>query len=144
MLHVPYRGATPALTDLISGQVQAYFATVPGLIDHIKSGRVRAMGISSAAPLDLLPDVPPIGQFVAGYETSNWYGLGVPRGTPTDIIERLNKEVNAGLADPRLKARLNEVGGTVLSGSSADFAKHIADETAKWAKVVQFSGAKAD
>ena len=144
MLHVPYRGATPALTDLMSGQVQAYFATVPGTLEHIRSGRVRSLGISSATSLDALPDVPPIGNFVPGYETSNWYGLGVPRGTPAEIVERLNKEVNAGLADPRLKARLNEVGGTVLTGSPADFGKYIAEETEKWAKVLQFSGTKAE
>jgi tripartite-type tricarboxylate transporter receptor subunit TctC len=144
MLHVPYRGATPALTDLMSGQVQAYFATVPGTIEHIRAGRVRSLGISSATRLDALPDVPPIGDFVPGYETGNWYGLGVPRATPAEIIERLNKEVNAGLADPRLKARLNEVGGAPLVGTPADFGKHIAEETEKWAKVVTFSGARAD
>jgi tripartite-type tricarboxylate transporter receptor subunit TctC len=144
MLHVPYRGATPALTDLMSGQVQAYFATVPGTIEHIRAGRVRSLGISSATRLDALPDVPPIGDFVPGYETGNWYGLGVPRATPAEIIERLNKEVNAGLADPRLKARLNEVGGAPLVGTPADFGKHIAEETEKWAKVVRFSGARAD
>jgi len=144
MLHVPYRGATPALTDLMSGQVQAYFATVPGTIEHIRAGRVRSLGISSATRLDALPDVPPIGDFVPGYETGNWYGLGVPRGTPAEIIQRLNKEVNAGLADPRLKARLNEVGGAPLVGTPADFGKHIAEETEKWTKVVKFSGARAD
>jgi tripartite-type tricarboxylate transporter receptor subunit TctC len=144
MLHVPYRGATPALTDLMGGQVQAYFATVPGTLEHIRAGRVRSIGVSSATRLDVLPDVPPIGDSVPGYETSNWYGLGVPRSTPAEIVERLNKEVNAGLADPRLKARLNEVGGAPLVGTPADFGKFIAAETEKWAKVVQFSGAKAD
>jgi tripartite-type tricarboxylate transporter receptor subunit TctC len=144
MLHVPYRGAPPALTDLIAGQVQVYFSNLPGSIEYIRAGKLRALAVTTATRSEALPDVPAVGDFVPGYESSAWFGLGVPRDTPAEIIDKLNKEVNAGLADPKLKARLADLGGTVLAGSPADFSKLIADETEKWAKVVKFSGAKPD
>jgi tripartite-type tricarboxylate transporter receptor subunit TctC len=144
MLHVPYRGAPPALIDLIAGSVQVFFGNLPGSIEFIRAGKVRALAVTTATRSEALPDVPTVGDFVPGYESSAWFGLGVPRDTPAEIIDKLNKEVNAGLADPKLKARLADLGGTVLAGSPADFSKLIADETEKWAKVVKFSGAKPD
>jgi tripartite-type tricarboxylate transporter receptor subunit TctC len=144
ILHVPYRGVAPAITDLLGGQVQVIFGTMPAVIEFIKAGKLRALGVTTAARSDQLPDVPPIGDFVPGYEASQWYGIGAPKGTPADVIERLNKETNTVLADPKIKARLAELGASVLTGSPADFGKLIVDETAKWAKVVKISGVKAD
>ena len=144
ILHVPYRGVAPAITDLLGGQVQVIFGTMPAVIEFIKAGKLRALGVTTAVRSDELPDVPPIGDFVPGYEASQWYGIGAPKGTPTDIIDRLNRETNAVLADPKIKARLAELGASVLTGSPADFGKLIVDETAKWAKVVKISGVKAD
>jgi tripartite-type tricarboxylate transporter receptor subunit TctC len=144
MMHVPYRGAGPAVTDLLGNQVQVMFAAMPSAIEYIRAGKLRALAVTTATRSPALPDIPTVGEFIPGYEASSWYGVGVPRNTPTDIIERLNKEINAGLADPKLKSRLVDLGGTLLIGSPADFAKLIADETDKWAKVVRFSGAKAD
>jgi tripartite-type tricarboxylate transporter receptor subunit TctC len=144
ILHVPYRGVAPALTDLLGGRVQVIFGTMPAVIELIKAGKLRALGVTTAARSDQLPDVPPIGDFVPGYEASQWYGIGAPKGTPADVIERLNKETNTVLADPKIKARLAELGASVLTGSPADFGKLIVDETAKWAKVVKISGVKAD
>jgi tripartite-type tricarboxylate transporter receptor subunit TctC len=144
MLHVPYRGAPPALIDLIAGQVQVFFANLPGSIEFIRAGKVRALAVTTATRSEALPDVPTVGDFVPGYESSAWLGLGVPRSTPAEIIDKLNKEVNAGLADPKLKARLADVGGAVLAGSPADFGKLIADETEKWGKVVKVAGIKPD
>jgi tripartite-type tricarboxylate transporter receptor subunit TctC len=144
ILHVPYRGVAPAITDLLGGQVQVIFGTMPAVIEFIKAGKLRALGVTTATRSDQLPDVPPIGDFVPGYEASQWYGIGAPKGTPADVIERLNKETNAVLADPKIKARLAELGASVLTGSPADFGKLIVDETAKWAKVVKISGVKAD
>jgi tripartite-type tricarboxylate transporter receptor subunit TctC len=144
MLHVPYRGAAPALTDLLGGQVQIYFGTTASSVEYIRAGRLRALAVTTAARSDALPEVPTVGEFVPGYEASSWYGLGAPRNTPTEIIEKLNKEINADLADPKLNARLVDLGGTVLAGSPADFGKLLADETEKWAKVVKFSGAKPE
>jgi tripartite-type tricarboxylate transporter receptor subunit TctC len=144
MMHVPYRGAGPAVTDLLGSQVQVMFAAMPSAIEYIRAGKLRALAVTTAMRSPALPDIPTVGEFIPSYEASSWYGVGVPRNTPTDIIERLNKEINAGLVDPKLKSRLVDLGGTLLLGSPADFAKLIADETDKWAKVVRFSGAKAD
>ena len=144
MVHVPYRGNAPALTDLLGGQVQVYFVTTPASIEYIKAGTLRPLAVTTATRLDALPDVPTVGEFVPGYEASAWYGVGAPKNTPGEIIDRLNKEINAGLADPKMKVRLAELGGTVLPGSPADFGRLIAEETEKWAKVVKFSGARPD
>jgi tripartite-type tricarboxylate transporter receptor subunit TctC len=144
MVHVPYRGQGPALTDLLGGQVQIMFATTPGTTEYIATGRLRALAVTTATRAEALPDVPTIGDFVPGYEASQWYGLGAPKNTPTVIVDRLNKEINAGLAEPKLKARLADLGGMVLAGSPADFGKLIADETEKWGKVVKFAGIKLD
>jgi tripartite-type tricarboxylate transporter receptor subunit TctC len=142
MTHVPYRGAGPAITDILGGQVQVMFAAMPSAFEHVKAGRLRALAVSTAARLPTLPDVPTVAEFLPGYEASSWYGIGAPRTTPPEIIDTLNRAMNAGLADPRLKVRLGELGGTMLAGSPAEFRKLIADETEKWAKVVKFSGAK--
>jgi tripartite-type tricarboxylate transporter receptor subunit TctC len=144
MLHVPYRGAAPALTDLLGGQVQVMFDAMVSSIEHIRAGKLRALAVTTATRSETLPDIPTLAEFVPGYETSGWAGLGAPRETPTEIIDRLNKEINAGLADPKLKARFAELGGTVLPGSPADFGKLIAEETEKWGKVVKFAGIKPD
>ena len=144
ILHVPYRGVAPAIADLLGGEVQVIFGTMPAVIALVKSGKLRALGVTTATRSDELPDVPSIGEFVPGYEASQWYGIGAPKGTPTEVIERLNRETNAVLADPKMQARLAELGAAVLSGSPADFGKLIVDETAKWAKVVKISGAKPD
>jgi tripartite-type tricarboxylate transporter receptor subunit TctC len=144
MLHVPYRGEAPALTDLIGGQVQVYFALLPATIEYFKSGTLRPVAVTTTVRSELLPEVPALGEFVPGFEASYWAGVGAPRNTPVEIIQRLNKEINAGLADPKLKARFTELGGTMLPGSPADLGKLIADDTEKWAKVVKFSGAKPD
>jgi len=144
MVHVPYRGAAPALQDLIGGQVQVMIDTTPASMQHIKSGRVRPLAVTTAMRADVLPDLPTVADFVPGYEATSWFGIGVPKKTPEEIIEKLNKEIKAALADPRIKARLVDLGGTVLPGSPAEFGKLIAAETEKWAKVVKFSGAKPD
>jgi tripartite-type tricarboxylate transporter receptor subunit TctC len=144
ILHVPYRGVAPALTDLLGGQVQVIFGTMPAVIELIKAGKLRALGVTTATRSNELPDVPTIGEFVPGYEASQWYGIGAPKSTPADVIERLNRETNAVLADPKIKTRLAELGASVLTGSPADFGKLIVDETAKWAKVVKISGVKPD
>ena len=144
MLHVPYRGAAPAITDLIGGRVQVMFATLPSSIEYIKAGNLRALAVTTAKRTPVLPDMPTVGDVLPGYEASAVYGVGTPRNTPAEIVDKLNKEINAGLADPRMKARLADLGGTVLPGSPADFGKLIAGETEKWAKVVKFSGAKPE
>jgi tripartite-type tricarboxylate transporter receptor subunit TctC len=144
MVHVPYRGSGPALTDLIGGRVQVLFTTTSASMPFIKSGQVRALGVGTAARVEALPDLPLVSEFVPGFEASNFYGVGAPRATPTDIIDRLNKEISAILAEPKMKARLAELGATTLPLSPADFHKLVADETEKWAKVVKFSGAKPD
>ena len=144
MLHVPYRGTAPALTDLLSGQVQVMFGTMTGSIEYIRTGTLRALAVTTATRAEALPDIPTVGEFLPSYEASNWYGLGAPKNTPAEIVAKLNKEINAGLADPKLRARLADLGGTVLAGSPADFGKLIADETEKWGKVVKFVGIKAD
>jgi tripartite-type tricarboxylate transporter receptor subunit TctC len=144
MVHVPYRSGGPALTDLLGGQVQVYFASTVASIEYIKTGRLRALAVTTATRLEALPDVPTMAEFLPGYEATGWVGIGAPKDTPADIIDKLNREINAGLADPKMKARLADLGGTVLALSPADFRKLIAEETEKWAKVVKFSGAKAE
>jgi tripartite-type tricarboxylate transporter receptor subunit TctC len=144
MVHVPYRGAAPALTDLISGQVQVTFENPMASIEFIKAGKLRALAVTTAARSEVLPDLRTVGDFVPGYEASAWYGIGAPGGTPDEIINKLNKEINAILTDPKSKARLADLGASVIPGSPSDFGKLIADETDKWAKVVKFSGARPD
>ena len=144
MVHVPYRGVGPALTDLLGGQVQVMFDSPPASIDHIRAGTLRALGVTGATPLEVLPDTPIVGNFVPGFEASAWYGVGVPKDAPAEIIDKLNKEINAALGDPKMKRRLADMGGTALAGSPADFGKLIVVETEKWSKVVKFSGAKLD
>ena len=144
LVHIPYRGQGPALTDLLGGQVQLLFATTPGTTEYIASGKLRALAVTSATRAEMLPELPPIGDFVPGYDTSQWYGLCAPGKTPPEIIGRLNAEVNAGIADPGMKARLAAIGGEPLPGSPADFARLIAEETEKWAKVVHAAGIKAE
>ena len=144
MTHVPYRGDAPALTDLIGGQVQVMFAVLPGSIEYIRSGKLRALAVTTAMRSDALPDVPTVGDFVPGYEASGWYGVGAPKNAPAEVIETLNKEINFALADPKIKARLADLGGIPLTLSPANFGKLISDETEKWGKVIKFSGAKPD
>jgi tripartite-type tricarboxylate transporter receptor subunit TctC len=142
MLHVPYRSG--ALSDVLVGQVQVIFATAVASIEYIKTGRLRALAVTTATRSDALPDIPTVGEFVPGYEASTWFGVGAPKNTPSQIIDKLNEAINAGLGDPKMKTRLADLGGTPLVGSPADFGKHIADETEKWGKVVKFVGIKAD
>ena len=144
LLHVPYRGGALAIGDLVSGHLQVIFAPVSEAIQQIKAGKLRALAVTTATRLDVLPDVPPMADFVPGYEASGFAGIGVPRNTPTEIIARLNKELNAGLVDPRIKARIVELGGTVVGGSPAEFATTISEATEKWAKVIKFAGIKAE
>jgi tripartite-type tricarboxylate transporter receptor subunit TctC len=144
MVHVPYRGEGLALPDLISGQVQTMFGVMPASLGYIKAGKLRALAVTTAKRQELLPDVPTVGEFLPGYEARGWYGIVVPKVTPANIIEKLNQEINAALADPTMKTRLTDLGCAVFAGSPADFGKFIADETEKWAKVVKFAGIKAD
>jgi tripartite-type tricarboxylate transporter receptor subunit TctC len=144
MIHVPYRGGANALTDLLGGQVQVYFAPLPEAIQYIVAGKLRALAVTTTTRTNVLPDIPTVGDFVPGYEASAWYGLAAPKKTPADIVEKLNNEINAGLASPGLKARLADLGGTPLAGSPTDFGKLIASETAKWAGVIKISGTKPD
>ena len=144
MLHVPYRGGAPALTDLLSGQVQVMFDNLPTCAEHIKAGKLRGLAVTSTTRSDVLPDLPTVADFLPGYEASAWYGLSAPKNTPPEIIQTLNKAVNAVLAEPAAKARFAEIGAILLPGSPADFGKLLADETDKWGKVVKFAGAKVD
>jgi tripartite-type tricarboxylate transporter receptor subunit TctC len=144
MLHVPYPGGGPALIDLLGGQVQVLFGSMPASIEHIRTGKLRALAVTTVERSPALPDVPTVGEFVPGYEQSTFFGLSAPRGTPPEIVERLNREINAILADPVAKARLAALGGTVLALSSADFGKLIADETEKWGKVIRAANIKPD
>ena len=144
MVHVPYRGNGPAITDLLGGQVQVLFAGRPEAIEHIRAGRLRPLAVTDTTRLEALPGVPTVGEFVPGYEASAWFGVGAPKNTPSQIIDKLNEAINVGLADPKMKMHLADLGGTVLPGSPSDFGKLIVEETEKWAKVVKFSGAKAD
>jgi tripartite-type tricarboxylate transporter receptor subunit TctC len=142
MIHVPYRGTGPAITDLLGGQVQVMFGSAPSSVQYIKSGQLRGLAVTSARRLETLPDIPTVGETVPGYEASQWYGIGAPKATPAQIVDLLNKEVNAFLADPKMKSKLVDLGGTELPGSPAQFAKMIADETEKWSKVVRFANVK--
>jgi tripartite-type tricarboxylate transporter receptor subunit TctC len=144
MVHVPYRGNAPALIDLIGGQVQIMFDTTPASIEHIKSGQIRPLAVTTAIRSEVLPDVPTVGDFVPGYEASSWYGVGAPKNTPAEIVDTLNKAVNAGLADPKMKARLANFDGITLAGSPADFGKLMVDETEKLGKVVRAAHMKAE
>jgi tripartite-type tricarboxylate transporter receptor subunit TctC len=144
MQHVPYRGSAPMLTDLLAGQVQVTFDNMPSSIEHIRAGKLRALAVTTAMRSEALPDVPVVADFVPGYEASAWFGLGAPKGTPPEIIELLNKEVNAAVADPNIRARLVDMGGMMINGTPAEFGKIIVEETEKWAKVVKFSGAKPE
>jgi len=140
MLHVPYRGGGPALADLLAGQVPLMFDTLATSIEHIRAGKLRALAVTGAVRSQVLPDTPTVGDFVPGYEAIGWQGVGAPRNTPAEIIDKLNKEINAGLGDPRIKARVADLGGTVFISSPADFGKFIAVYTEKWAKVIKFAG----
>ena len=144
MQHVPYRGEALALADLIAGQVQVVFASMPASLQYIRAGKVRALAVTTTTRTEVLPDLPIVADFVPGYEASTWYGISAPKNTPAEIVERLNKEVNAGLVAPKLKDRIFDLGGSPLALSPAEFGKLIADETEKWAKVVKFSGVKPD
>jgi tripartite-type tricarboxylate transporter receptor subunit TctC len=139
MTHVAYRGSAPAITDLLGGQVQVYFAPLSTSIEYVRTGKLRALGVTTGARVAALPDVPPLGDFVPGYETSTWYGIGAPKKTPVEIVDRLNKEINTGLADPGMTARLAALGSSAFPVSPAEFGKFIADETEKWAKVIRFA-----
>jgi tripartite-type tricarboxylate transporter receptor subunit TctC len=140
----PYRGGGPALTNLLAGQVQVFFPPMGLSIGQVRAGKLRALAVTTATRSEALPDLPTVGEFMPGYEASVWFGLGAPTGTPAELVDKLNQETNAALADPKIKARMAESGGNALAGSRADFAKLIADDTEKWGKVVKFSGAKAD
>ncbi|HSS86786.1 MAG TPA: tripartite tricarboxylate transporter substrate binding protein [Reyranella sp.] len=142
MVHVPYRGQAPALADLLAGQVQVLFATSPASIEYVRSGKLRALAVTTAVRAEALPDLPCVGEFVPGYEASAWYGIGAPQKTPAEIIDKLNNEANAGLADAKLKVRLADLGGTLLPGSPAAFGRLIADETEKWGKVIRTANIK--
>jgi tripartite-type tricarboxylate transporter receptor subunit TctC len=144
MVHVPYRGAGLALPDLLGGQFQVMLASTTASIEYIKSGKLRPLAVTTSTRLEVLPDLPTVGQFLPGYEASGWFGIGAPKNTPSEIIDKLNKEINAGLADPKVKARLGDFGCTVLPGSPADFGRRIADETEKWGKVIRTAGIKAE
>ena len=144
MVHVPYRSGGPALTDLLAGQVQVMFPATVSSIEYIRAGRLRALAVTTATRSELLPDIPTVAEFVAGYEASNWFGVCGPKATPAEIVEKLNKEINASLADPSIKARLADLGGDVLTLSPADFGKLIADETEKWGKVIRAANMKAE
>jgi tripartite-type tricarboxylate transporter receptor subunit TctC len=144
LVHVPYRGGGPAVNDLLGGQVQVYFASTPASIEYIKAGTLRALAVASATRSEMLPDIPTVGEFVPGYEAPTWYGLGAPKNTPAEIVDKLNNEINAGLADPKLRVRLADLGGTVMMGSPADFGKLIADDTEKWAKVIRSANIKPE
>jgi len=144
MVHVPYRGTALALTDLLGGQVQVVFDAVPSSVGHIRANRLRALAVTTAVRSDALPEIPIMGDFVPGYEASAWLGLSAPKNTPPEIIDKLNREINAGLADPKIKARLAEQGGTAIGGSATDYRKLFADETEKWGKVVKFANVKPE
>ncbi len=144
IVHVPYRSQAQAATDLISGQMQVSFDVMPTTIGYVRAGQLRALAVTTSGRSDALPDVPAVGETVAGYEASSWHGLGFPAGTPKDIVEKLNREVNAGLADPAMKKRLADVGSAPMPMSPAEFGRFIAEETEKWAKVIKFAGAKVD
>jgi tripartite-type tricarboxylate transporter receptor subunit TctC len=140
LTHIPYKGSAPALTDMIAGTVQVIFDNMPPSLPHIRAGKLRALAVTTGIRSEALPDVPTVGETVPGYEASAFYGMGVPKGTPPEIVDRLNQEINAGLADPKIKARLAELGGMLIPGTPAEFGKLVADETEKWAKVIKSGG----
>jgi len=144
LVHVPYRGAVAAITDMLSGQVQVFFDNLPSSIEYIKAGKLRALAVTTASRSEALPDLPTVSEFVPGYDASPWWGVGVPKNTPADIVDKLNKEINAGLADPKMRARIVDLGATVLVGTPAEFGKLLAEETEKWGKVVKFASIKVD
>jgi len=144
LVHVPYRGAGPALSDLLGGQVQVMFGTMPASIQYIRAGNLRALAVTTALRSEALPDLPTVGDFLPGYEASTWYGVGVPKNTPTEIVQKLNKEINAALADPKLKARLADLGAEPMAMTPVEFEKFVADETEKWGKVVRAVNIKAE
>jgi tripartite-type tricarboxylate transporter receptor subunit TctC len=144
MVHVAYKGSAPSLTDLLGGQVQVSFATMPASIEFIRTGKLRALAVTTATRSPALPEVPTVGEFVPGYEVSTWYGLCARMGTPAEVIDKINKEINAGLADPTMKARLADLGGVTIAGSPGDFGKLVADETEKWAKVIRAANIKPE
>ena len=144
MVHVPYRSAAAVMTDLLSGQVQLYFGTTASSLEYVRTGKLRALAVTIERRLDALPDIPAVAEFVPGCEASGWFGVGAPSNTPVEIIDKLNKEIDAGVADPKMKARLADLGGIALTGSPSDFGKLIVEETEKWGKVVKFAGVKAD
>jgi tripartite-type tricarboxylate transporter receptor subunit TctC len=144
MVHVPYRSAAAVMADLLSGQVQLYFGTTASSLEYVRAGKLRALAVTIERRLDALPDIPAIAEFVPGYEASGWFGVGAPKATPVEIIDKLNKEINAGVADPKMKVQLTDLGGVALRGSPSDFGKLIVEETEKWGKVVKLSGAKLD
>ncbi len=144
LVAVPYRGGGPALVDMLSEQVDVIFVPTPASIEYVRAGRLRALGVTSTTRVEILPDLPPVAEFVPGYEASSWFGIGAPRNTPAEIIDKLNSEINAGLADPKIKARFVDMGGAALPGSPADFGELIVDETEKWAKVIRAANIKPD
>ena len=144
MTHVPYRGAAPAMTDLLGGQAQVMFIGLPPSIEHIRSGRLRALAVTTAMRFEALPDLPPAGDFVSGYEASQWWAIGLRKSTPGAIVERLNKEINAILAEPQVQARLSDLGSAMFAGSSADFEAFIVNETEKWSKVIRAANIKPE
>jgi tripartite-type tricarboxylate transporter receptor subunit TctC len=144
LVHVPYRGGGPALIDLLGGQVQVMFTIMLSSIEYIRAGKLRPLAVTTATRSDALPDLPTVGNFLPGYDASDWYGIGAPSNTPAEIGNKLNREINEGLTDPKIKTRLTELGATAFAGSPADFRNFIAEESEKWAKVVKFSGAKPD
>jgi tripartite-type tricarboxylate transporter receptor subunit TctC len=144
MIHVPYRGQGPALSDLLGGQVQIYFATTPGTSDFVRTGKLRAIAVTTSTSAEFFSELPKVGDFVPGYETSQWYGMVAPTNTSAEIIEKLNREINAALDNPKMRAKLAEVGGEPLVGSPSEFGKFISEETEKWGKVVRFTGLKPD
>jgi tripartite-type tricarboxylate transporter receptor subunit TctC len=144
MTHVPYRGAGPAVTDLLGGQVQVYFGSAPAAIEHIRAGKLRVLAVTTATPFEGLPGVPTVANFVPGYEASQWFAVGLRKSAPAEIVDQLNKEINAVLADAKMQARLADLGTTVFPGSPADLAKFVVEETDKWGKVVKASGAKPE
>jgi tripartite-type tricarboxylate transporter receptor subunit TctC len=144
MVHIPHRGSAPALTSVLGGQVQLMFVSMPSVLEYVRSGQLRSLAVTSTKRSELLPDIPTVAESVPGFEAGPFYGVGAPKNTPTEIVERLNKEINAGLTDPKLAARLTALGCTPVPGSPVEFGKLIADETAKWAKVIKFANIKPE
>jgi tripartite-type tricarboxylate transporter receptor subunit TctC len=144
LVHVPYRGEATAMPDLLTGQVHVMFGVVPSSLGYIREGKLRALAVTTAKRLEVLPDIPAMGEFLSGYEASGWYGIAAPKATPTEIVEKLNQEINAAFADPKMKERLADLGCLVFAGSPADFGMFIAGETDKWAKVIRTAGIKAE